>query len=127
MRAHLDYSSDHRFDNGFSMTPSSYTVCSLDTLKKQNTIGFSFAGVDGFVVLKDNAVFAYVNSCPHIGMNLEFVKDRFLDPEGRFIQCSMHGALFEIDNGKCVHGPCLNQHLNPLDVSITGDSVIVNM
>ncbi len=79
------------------------------------------------MVYRETDVFAYRNSCPHIGMNLEFSRNTFLDPGNVYIQCSMHGALFEIDTGLCIHGPCLNESLEPIFVKIEDDEVLVSI
>ncbi|MEG8055751.1 Rieske (2Fe-2S) protein [Sphingomonas sp. 22L2VL55-3] len=60
----------------------------------------------GFVVRKDDAVFGYVDRCPHMGLPLAQVLDDYLTPRGDLIACSWHSALFEIDSGACVGGPC---------------------
>lgn len=65
-------------------------------------------------------VYAYRNSCPHKGYeegSMAWRKHHFLNGNGRFIQCGSHGALFEIDNGLCVHGPCINKRLEKLEVT----------
>ena len=90
-------------------------------------MGFSAGQIEGFVVYREPYVYAYQNSCPHIGMNLEFSKDKFLDTDLKYIQCSMHGALFEIDSGLCIHGPCLNQSLKALPVKVEAEQVLVEV
>ena len=45
---------------------------------------------------------------------MEWLPDRFLDAEGKLIQCALHGALFRPDTGLCLHGPCAGQRLQPL-------------
>ncbi len=38
----------------------------------------------------------------------------FLDMDGALIQCSTHGALFEIESGHCLAGPCQGDRLTPV-------------
>jgi nitrite reductase/ring-hydroxylating ferredoxin subunit len=102
-------------------------VCSLEDLKKAQTLGYEIEDHEGFLVMNNTNVLAYRNSCPHIGMNLEFSENTFLEPDGRYIQCAMHGALFEIDTGRCIHGPCLNQYLEPVQVKVEDDQVLVSI
>lgn len=71
-----------------------------------------------FVVHKDGNFTAYINSCPHTGVNLEWQEDRFLDMDNMFIQCSTHDALFEIDTGLCVAGPCVGDSLETVELTI---------
>lgn len=104
-----------------------HKVCALSDLKKCLCTGFSIGDLEGFVLIIEDEIRAYVNSCPHIGMNLEFVPNRFLDSDNRYIQCSMHGALFEKSTGKCIHGPCLGESLAPLEAAIYGDDVLITL
>jgi nitrite reductase/ring-hydroxylating ferredoxin subunit len=76
-----------------------------------------------FVVHKDGAFNAYINSCPHTGVNLEWQQDQFLDMDNMFIQCSTHDALFEVDSGVCIAGPCIGDALQPVALLIEDDSV----
>ncbi len=64
-----------------------------------------------FAVRHAGRLFAYRNSCPHAGVELNWSPGVFLDSEGRHIQCSMHGALFSITTGACLYGPCRGQGL----------------
>jgi nitrite reductase/ring-hydroxylating ferredoxin subunit len=76
-----------------------------------------------FVVHKDGAFNAYINSCPHTGVNLEWQQDQFLDMDNMFIQCSTHDALFEVESGVCIAGPCIGDALQPVELVIEDDAV----
>ena len=89
-------------------------LMSLDQLTEGQSKGISVDGQELFVVCKDQQYFAYINSCPHIGIALEFMPDQFLDADAELIVCSSHGALFEIQSGKCVAGPCIGESLQPI-------------
>ena len=56
-------------------------------------------------------MFVYVNCCPHVGASLDRVPDRFLTADGTAIACSVHGAVFGIEDGVCIAGPCVGQGL----------------
>lgn len=71
-----------------------------------------------FVVHKDGAFTAYINSCPHTGVNLDWQEDQFLDMDNMYIQCSTHDALFEIDSGECIAGPCVGDSLQIVELVI---------
>lgn len=62
-------------------------------------------------VRRGDRAFVYVNSCPHIGAPLDFEPGKFLNLERTHILCTNHGALFRIDDGYCVSGPCAGKHL----------------
>lgn len=72
----------------------------------------------GFVVRHGEAIHAYLNRCPHLGLGLNWSPDQFLDAGGEFIQCATHGALFRPQDGYCVRGPCAGQALQALPVLI---------
>ncbi len=44
-------------------------------------------------------------------MQLNWNPDQFLNIDGSLIQCATHGALFDIESGRCVAGPCFDEHL----------------
>ncbi|WCT74801.1 Rieske (2Fe-2S) protein [Sphingomonas naphthae] len=78
----------------------------------------------GFIVRMGEAIHAYVDRCPHVGMPLAMEPDDYLTPSGRLIGCSWHGAVFAIDTGRCLDGPCAGLYLTPWPVSIVdGDMV----
>ena len=71
-----------------------------------------------FVVHKNGEFFAYYNKCPHTGATLEWQEDQFLDLDKALIQCATHDALFMIDSGECIAGPCVGDNLEPLSITI---------
>ncbi len=76
-------------------------------------------------VKKDGVLSVYINSCPHLGVPMNFEPDRFLDVEKNFIMCSTHGALFKIDDGECIHGPCMGRSLQVVDHEIREEEVFI--
>jgi nitrite reductase/ring-hydroxylating ferredoxin subunit len=104
-------------------------ICPLADLADPGARGFTLGSGDwplrGFVVRRGATVRAYVNHCPHAGFPLNWQPDRFLTPGGELILCVMHGALFEIDNGHCVAGPCAGLALQPLAVRVRDGCVVL--
>ncbi len=103
-------------------------LCRLAEIDDGGAKGFnppegSFIGI--FAVRQGPEIRAYVNSCPHIGVPLDWLPDHFLSTDGTRIICAMHGAEFTIADGKCIAGPCLGDHLQPVPISIEGDVVLV--
>ena len=84
-------------------------------ISEGGSLGISHSSGPMFAVKKDGAVFIYRNSCPHLGIELEWNEHDFLDPGGTLIQCSTHGALFIIEDGRCVAGPCQGQYLQKVE------------
>ena len=80
-----------------------------------------------FIVHKNGTYNAYINSCPHTGANLEWQQDQFLDMDNMFIQCSTHDALFEIDTGTCIAGPCVGDHLQAVELVIKNEHIYAQL
>lgn len=102
-------------------------ICDLSALPEDDSRGFSVttsAGVaDIFLVRKAGEIHGYLNQCPHTGGPLDWVPDQFLDLDRRWIQCATHDALFNIDGGLCIAGPCSGQSLTPIELVLEGGSV----
>ena len=56
-------------------------------------------------------------------IGLELIDDRFLNRERTLILCSTHGALFRIEDGYCVDGPCDGEWLERLDLEVRDGEV----
>lgn len=105
-----------------------HTICALEELEDPGAKEFVIPDdwpVHGFVVRKGEGVFAYVNVCPHAGRSLHWKPDAFLTRDRRLIMCSAHGAIFEIETGICVGGPCPGARLPALPARISGGLVDV--
>jgi len=101
-------------------------VCAVDELADGQTREFELAGRGAiFVVREGEQVFVYENRCPHTGVSLNWLPDRFLDAEGRYIQCDMHGALFRVEDGTCVFGPCAGDGLTPVGFRIEAGQLVI--
>jgi len=64
------------------------------------------ATAPGFAVRYDGKVYAYLNRCAHMPMELDWKPGRFFDGEGLLLVCSTHGAIYAPDTGACLGGPC---------------------
>ena len=89
-------------------------ICTSAALDEGQSRGFKIGSLALLAIRKQGQVYLYENRCPHRGVPLEWVADQFLDHSGSLIQCSTHGALFLIDSGECVAGPCAGQSLRAL-------------
>jgi nitrite reductase/ring-hydroxylating ferredoxin subunit len=112
-----------------------YVICALNDLgnkrgrafqllRRNDTGGESVWSI--FVVRWGNQVFGYTNACPHQGVNLDWERNQFLDPNGLRLMCGKHGATFEIGTGRCVSGPCQGQSLTAINLSIVDGDVCVS-
>jgi nitrite reductase/ring-hydroxylating ferredoxin subunit len=75
------------------------------------------------VVRKGDQVFVYINRCPHVGAPLDWQPGRFLTRDKDLIQCTAHGALFNIEDGECVFGPCVGRALESVPVTVRDGQV----
>jgi nitrite reductase/ring-hydroxylating ferredoxin subunit len=103
-------------------------LCRLADIADGESNGFVVTRLDGqrvavLAVRRGAQVLAYVNSCPHTGAPLDFQPGRFLNLDKTLIQCSTHGALFRIEDGFCVKGPCAGKSLVPVSVAIKDGAV----
>jgi nitrite reductase/ring-hydroxylating ferredoxin subunit len=78
----------------------------------------------GFVVRRGDRVHGYVDRCPHALVPLARTLDDYLTSDGSLIACSWHGALFSIESGLCVGGPCAGQHLAPWSVAVSEGEIV---
>jgi nitrite reductase/ring-hydroxylating ferredoxin subunit len=104
-------------------------LCALDQLADSPCRGFLVGDgpwpLSGFVVRKGRRVRAYLNRCPHAAHPLNLKPHDFLTPDRSLIVCSSHGALFDIDSGYCVDGPCAGESLVPIPVEVLGGHVLL--
>ena len=103
-------------------------LCRLEEIPDAGAKGFPAApgGFTGlFAVRRGERVFVYVNSCPHIGVPLEPLPDRFLDRRRELIVCSAHGARFRIEDGECFSGPCYGESLEAVPVRIDAEGQVI--
>jgi nitrite reductase/ring-hydroxylating ferredoxin subunit len=105
-------------------------ICPLHELADPGAKGFTMGDGDwplrGLVVRRGATVRAYVNHCPHGGFPLNWQLDQFLAPDAPLVLCVMHGALFEIETGRCVSGPCAGKSLRQLPVRVTHGYVLLD-
>ncbi|MBT8140713.1 MAG: Rieske (2Fe-2S) protein [Gammaproteobacteria bacterium] len=100
-----------------------HLICSVSDVEEGQSRGFECDGKTLFVVKKDGALHTYLNRCPHLGIELEYREDEFLDDDGSLIQCSTHGALFSIDAGDCLSGPCFGDRLTRANTRIENNKL----
>jgi nitrite reductase/ring-hydroxylating ferredoxin subunit len=103
-------------------------LCRLDEIPEGGSRGFApppggFTGL--FAIRKGEKVCVYLNSCPHLGVPLNWTPDRFLSADGSRIVCSTHGAAFRIEDGRCIWGPPHGDRLEAVPVEIRDGAVLV--
>lgn len=108
-------------------------VCHINDIPEQGSKGFSLTDTDDesqqdfFIVNRGNEYFAYQNTCPHTGANLNWQPDVYLDFDNFYIQCAIHAARFEVETGLCVWGPCVNRSLIKVPIKIENQKIYLSL
>ena len=111
-----------------------YVVCGLNDIPSRRARGFHLVILDEngqekplpiIVVRWGKQVFGYLNICPHDGVNLDWERNQFLDPNGLRLMCGKHGSTFEIGTGACTDGPCLGRGLTPVALRVIDDDICI--
>lgn len=105
-------------------------VCeSFEVVEGGGGIRFSLAGQEsrltGFVIRYNGVVRGYVNRCGHLPTELDSDKGRFFDSTSTFLVCSLHGAAYSPESGRCLWGPCDKKGLVPIDAQEVEGKIIV--
>lgn len=105
-------------------------ICRLDELDPElGTWRLSWQEWDEpyrvFLVRKGETVYAYRNQCPHALAHLDHPPGDFFSRDRRHLQCSFHGAMFRIEDGFCISGPCRDRRLRPFPIRVADGVVYV--
>lgn len=81
------------------------------------------------VVLRDadGTPRAYTNECQHVAIPLDSGSRDFFDDETGMLICLTHGALYQLDDGMCVAGPCRGRALQAWRIEPAGDAFVVTL
>lgn len=101
-------------------------LCTVADLPEDGARGFQLQQTSLLVVSTRAGIQVFLNRCPHLGVPLQWQRDRFLDEEGMFIRCATHGALFEKDSGLCILGPCRGDSLWRIDYTVEDGRILVD-
>lgn len=97
-------------------------LCRQDDLSEGQARGFVVPGFERKIILvrRKERVFAYLDACPHYdaATPMAWKTDAYLNGARSHLTCHSHGALFDIETGDCVIGPCLGRSLTKIPVSI---------
>ena len=62
--------------------------------------------VPAFAIRFRGSVYAYVNRCAHVAMEMDWRPGEFFDQTGLYLICATHGAMYVPETGACAGGPC---------------------
>ncbi|HHA18951.1 MAG TPA: Rieske (2Fe-2S) protein [Methylophaga sp.] len=109
-----------------SLCLSRHFLCFKQDIPNYQARGFTIEinqdKIELLLVRQNARVQAYKNHCPHLGIPLNWQPDEFMSLEGSHIQCSTHGALFSLEDGHCIAGPCTGQNLTTLALERRDDN-----
>lgn len=104
-------------------------LCRSEQLAEGEAIGIPHNDgplAHGYVLIRRaGKLYAYKNRCPHTGVNLEWLPNQFFDSTGHYLQCSVHGAIFDIENGHCLQGPCAGDALTTVNVEERSGEIVL--
>jgi nitrite reductase/ring-hydroxylating ferredoxin subunit len=83
--------------------------------------------VTGFAVRYQNKVYAYVNQCAHMPVELDWNEGDFFDLTQNYLMCATHGAHYQPETGYCVMGPCVGRSLQPIKSQERDGNVFINL
>lgn len=83
--------------------------------------------VKGFVAKKGDRYFAYLNLCKHLPVTLDLNDGNFFTFDKSNFQCHMHGAMYEIETGFCIAGPCQGTRLDALELKEEPTRLIIKV
>ncbi len=108
-----------------------HVICNSDDLKSGGT-GVKFNLTVGsqptpaFVVRFEDSIYAYLNRCAHMMLELDWDDAEYFDTSGEYLICSNHGALYEPKTGVCVNGPCYGASLIAISVKEVDSKVVLD-
>lgn len=82
--------------------------------------------VPAFAVRYHGRIQGYLNQCGHIPAPLDFQPGAFFDLTGTMLICSVHGALYDPQTGRCLSGRCQSRGLTPLSLVERDGAVYLN-
>jgi nitrite reductase/ring-hydroxylating ferredoxin subunit len=81
--------------------------------------------VPAFAIRHRGIVHAYRNVCAHQQVELDWLPGAFFDAGGETLVCSLYGAHYRPDTGRCVGGPCGKGGLARVAIRVRDDGAIV--
>ncbi len=78
-----------------------------------------------FAVRYRGKVYAYINRCAHVPVEMDWLDGEFFDYSKLYLICATHGAVYQPDSGLCVQGPCPGKRLKPVSVEERDGQVLL--
>lgn len=113
------------------MTPiaAGTVLCRTDDVGEGEARGFlpPDAAARVIVVRRAGRLLGWLDSCPHYspGTPMAWRRDGYLDGDRQHLVCHAHGALFDIDSGRCLRGPPVGKGLTRVPLGVDADGNVV--
>lgn len=114
------------------MAKQSRIICNASDLIDQG-LGVRFdlpelgQHVTGFALRYHGKVYAYVNQCAHLPVELDWNHGDFMNLDKTGIICATHGAQYYPQTGVCYIGPCKGKRLQAIEVIEENEQIIILM
>jgi nitrite reductase/ring-hydroxylating ferredoxin subunit len=106
-------------------------LCTLNDIADGESAGFQVmedeARHDLIAIRQGQSVYVYRNSCPHQGDMLDYPPGQCMDDTKSHILCAVHMALFRIEDGVCIDGPCYGEGLTAVGTTVDGNAVFIDL
>lgn len=79
-------------------------------------VGEGATASPAFAVRYGGRVYAYLNRCAHVPVQMDWMEGKFFDMSRHLLICAVHGAHYDPRDGRCVMGPCRGARLSALAV-----------
>jgi len=80
---------------------------------------------EGILLRTKEGLRGYENVCRHLPVKLDLGSKHFLTRGQDGILCQSHGALYELETGRCTRGPCEGASLKALPIEVRSGQVIL--
>jgi nitrite reductase/ring-hydroxylating ferredoxin subunit len=100
-------------------------ICEINSIPDDDSHAIELNHSSLFAIKKHKKIFIYINRCPHMHVPLNWEPNKFLNNSGDLIQCSTHGALFSIETGECLQGPCLGLNLQTIVYEVKDGKIYI--
>ncbi|PKO86006.1 MAG: (2Fe-2S)-binding protein [Betaproteobacteria bacterium HGW-Betaproteobacteria-12] len=78
------------------------------------TVSVRGRALPAFVIRYRGMIHGYLNECGHVPAELDWQPGEFFDSSKLYLICSIHGALYAPESGRCLGGRCQGKGLKPL-------------
>ncbi len=99
-------------------------LCHLSDFKSDKVLKIALNTKEDVLLVKHHReINAFLNRCPHAFAKLDSGYPKLVAMDDYHLLCTMHGAQFNPQTGRCVLGPCKGRYLQSLDIKVEDDLI----